>query len=274
MGALQTDTAIRSEGERLTAVLDADWNIWGPNGGYVASVALRAAGAVAPGGHRPASISVQYLSVAEFAEVECRVEPVKKGRNAWLLNVALIQKDRTFLQAQVWTTNKADGPQVLEAGMPDVPGPAALKTMDEHRGGAAADRKGFWVNLDTKPVVFRPYGEANPQGAKSADWYRFERYENEAGDLFLDAARSLVLIDTLIWPVHARAYAGPRPYIAPSLDVMVWFHQPALDADWLLMETATDVAAGGLIHGRSRIWTADGKLVATGGSNLLHVPQG
>jgi len=28
----------------------------------------------------------------------------------------------------------------------------------------------------------------------------------------------------------------------------------------------------GLIHGRSRIWTEDGRLVATGGSNLLHTP--
>lgn len=274
VAALQTDTAIAIDGERLTATLDKDWNIWGPNGGYVASVALRAAGALAPEGHRPASISVQYLSVAEFEAVDCQVKPVKKGRNAWLLNVALIQKDRTFLQAQVWTTNKVDGPQVLEAAMPSVPGPDALKTMDELRGADPTSRKGFWINLDTKPVVFRPYGEANPAGAKSNDWYRFERYENAAEDFFLDAARSLVLIDTLIWPVHARAYEGQRPYIAPSLDVMVWFHQPALEADWLLMETATDVAVGGLIHGRSRIWTADGKLIATGGSNLLHVPQG
>ena len=52
MGALQQDTAITRDGERLTALLDPAWNIWGPNGGYVASIALRAAGAVAPEGHR------------------------------------------------------------------------------------------------------------------------------------------------------------------------------------------------------------------------------
>ena len=118
MGQLQIDTAIHQDGERLTCVLHKDWNIWGPNGGYVASVALRAAGAVAPSDHRPATISVQYISVAEFDTVECQVTPIKKGRNAWLLNVALVQKDRTFLQAQVWTTNKADGPQTREAAMP------------------------------------------------------------------------------------------------------------------------------------------------------------
>ena len=55
MGQLQIDTAISRDGDRLTAVLNEDWKIWGPNGGYVASIALRAAGAVAPEDHRPAT---------------------------------------------------------------------------------------------------------------------------------------------------------------------------------------------------------------------------
>ena len=61
MGKLQIDTAIQQDGERLTCVLHKDWNIWGPNGGYVASVAQRAAGAVAPSDHRPATISVRRM---------------------------------------------------------------------------------------------------------------------------------------------------------------------------------------------------------------------
>lgn len=273
MGALQTDTAIRREGERLTAALHKDWNIWGPNGGYLSAVALRAAGAVAPPDHRPATLSVQYLSVAEFDEVECQVIPVKKGRNAWLLNVALVQKDRTFLQAQVWTTNKADGPVTAEAVMPPVAGPDDLKTVAERLGPEAPRPAGFWVNLDTKPLVWIPWDEPRPPGpAALREWYRFMGYE--AGDAFLDACRATILIDTLIWPTHHRGLAERPNYIAPSLDLTVWFHQAAGPADWLLVDGVADVAGGGLIHGRSRIWTPDGRLVATGGSNMLHVARG
>ncbi|KRB41583.1 MAG: thioesterase family protein [Pseudomonadota bacterium] len=272
MGQLQIDTAIHQDGERLTCVLHKDWNIWGPNGGYVASVALRAAGAVAPSDHRPATISVQYLSVAEFDEVECQVTPMKKGRNAWLLNVALVQKGRTFLQAQVWTTNKADGPQTREAAMPHVPHPDGLKTLAEHLGPGADQINGFWRNIDFKPVVFVPWDQPRPPApATLQEWYSFVGYA--PGDAFLDACRPLILIDTLLWPTHHRGLAERPTYIAPSLDVTLWFHNPAGAAEWLLVDAQSDQSGDGLIHGRARVWTPEGVLVASGGSNMLHVAR-
>jgi hypothetical protein len=72
MGTLQDDTALTARDGKLFVTLSQDWNIWGPNGGYVAAIALRAAGKVAPAGHRPSSISVQYLSVGKFEECEGR----------------------------------------------------------------------------------------------------------------------------------------------------------------------------------------------------------
>lgn len=271
MGALQQDTAITRDGERLSAVLDPAWNIWGPNGGYVASIALRAAGAVAPEGHRPATISVQYLSVAKFAPVDCQVTPMKTGRNAWLLNVALVQDGRTFLQAQVWTTNKQDGPATAEAVMPDVPGPDGLKTLAEHLGDEPIN--GFWNNIDAKPLAFVPWNQPRPPApAILREWYRFIDYQ--PGDAFLDACRPLILIDTLLWPTHHRGLAERPDYVAPSLDVTVWFHGSGAGADWLLVDAHADTAGAGLVHGQARVWTADGRLLASGGSNMLHVARG
>ena len=69
MGDLAVDTAVTRTGEgRYTASLSADWEIWGPMGGYIASVALRAAGAESPFA-RPASFFCQYLGVAGFDTV-------------------------------------------------------------------------------------------------------------------------------------------------------------------------------------------------------------
>ena len=44
MGDLGIDMAISEVGPgRFTATLSADWEIWGPNGGYLAAAAMRAA---------------------------------------------------------------------------------------------------------------------------------------------------------------------------------------------------------------------------------------
>src|ERR1700691_1000583 len=80
MGALADDTAIRDEGGRLSATLSRDWEIWGPNGGYVSAIALRAAGKIAPPDHRPATFSGQYLSAGQFEDVEIQADAVRKGR--------------------------------------------------------------------------------------------------------------------------------------------------------------------------------------------------
>lgn len=225
MGALQQDTAIVRSGDRLTAHLSRDWDIWGPNGGYVSAIALRAAGAVAPADHRPATLSVQYLSPGAFEEADCQVIPVKKGRNAWLLNVSLAQNGRTFLQAQVWTTNKAGGPTVQDAVMPAVAPPTGLKTVAEHLGPERVhEMGGFWRNIECKPLVWIPWGERRASEAVLREWHRLVDYQGAADDPFLDACRSVVLIDTLIWPTHHRCLPERPDYVAPSLDLTVWFH--------------------------------------------------
>ena len=69
MGDFAVDTAIEGDAGHYRATLSRDWEIWGPNGGYVAAIALRAAGAESRFA-RPASFSAQFLSSARFEEVE------------------------------------------------------------------------------------------------------------------------------------------------------------------------------------------------------------
>jgi len=277
MGRLHLDTAVRRDGERLVADLSRDWEIWGPNGGYVSAVALRAAGAAVPDGHRPATLSVQYVGVGGFGETECRVTPVKQGRSAWLVNVELVQAGKVFLQAQVWTTSRTDGPVTAEAVMPDVPGHETLMTYEEHAqrhyGDQAPPPHVFWSNFDGKPLKWQPFdGPRQPGLAQLSEWFRFRGFE-PGDDPFLDFGRAVILLDTLIWPTHHRGLPEAPDYIAPSLDLTVWFHDPPGAAEWLLVDGVADTARAGLIHGHSRLWTEDGRLVATGGSNLLHTPR-
>ena len=94
-------------------------------------------------------------------------------------------------------------------------------------------------------------------------------------NVYLDNARLLLLIDTLPWPTFHHALAEPPSYIAPSLDLTVWFHDPPRGCDWLLAESDAPIAKGGLIHGGAHLWSEDRRLLASGGSQLLVVePRG
>lgn len=271
MGLFQDDTAVREEGGKLFATLSRAWEIWGPNGGYVSAIGLRAAAKIAPADHRPATISVQYLSVGQFDVVDIEAEPVRKGRNAWCVNVALTQNGKRLLQAQIWTTNKADGPAKTDRTMPDVAHHSALKTWSELFPDGARSFP-FWDNFDGKPIRAALRGEADPCGSVVQNWNRFQGFA-ATDDPFLDCARALVMIDTYPWIAFGRGLHEEPDYVAPTLDLTAWFHDVPGASEWLLIDARADVARSGLIHGSVHVWGEDGRPLASGGSNLLHVPR-
>ena len=89
-------------------------------------------------------------------------------------------------------------------------------------------------------------------------------------DPFTDAARSLLLIDTLVWPAAWRHHL-PDQYYAPSLDVVAWFHRAAPQSEWLFCDAQSPIGHGGLIAGSVRVWDQSGHLIASGGQQLICV---
>src|SRR5688572_23385887 len=119
MGDLGVDTAVEQIGEgRYTATLSAEWEIWGPMGGYIASVALRAAGAESPFA-RPASFFCQYLGVASFDAVDLVVTTLRSARTALAQRVEITQGDRRILEATVWSVGDVDGLEHDRTEAPD-----------------------------------------------------------------------------------------------------------------------------------------------------------
>jgi acyl-CoA thioesterase len=194
LGDLALDTALvplasHGESHSFGAELSRDWEIWGPNGGYLAALALRAAGACAAI-QRPVAFYCHFLSVARFAPVELRVHALRRGRRAEAWQVSLEQ--------------------------------------------------------DGRAIVHAP---------------------------FVDAGRLLILLDTMNWPAASRAHPLGK-FQAPSLDVAAWFHRPAGGEAWLLSDHTAGIAEGGLIGSTGRVWSAGGRLLASGGTQLLCTPVG
>ncbi len=88
-------------------------------------------------------------------------------------------------------------------------------------------------------------------------------------DPWVDACRSLILVDLQSWPSASRAHAPGHEFIAPSLDLYVAFHDPRPDSEWLLADGCSPIAQDGLMAWNGRLWAEDGALVATGAGQML-----
>lgn len=276
MGDLEIDTRLEPRGDsphgaRFRVGLSRDWEIWGPNGGYLAAIALRAAGAVArvP---RPASLHGHFLSVAGFdAPLDVEVRVVRAGRRSESLAVALSQGGKPVFEGLVRSAAEGPGLRHQAVDLPERVGPLDRSPIQE-----LVDEEGppyaFWSNFEVRPVW--PERFAAPRGTPYEPCFReWVRFLPRAtfDDPWLDAARALILVDTYGWIAACQPHpdAGFR---APNLDLTVWFHEPDPGCAWLLADHLSPVAAGGLVSAHGRVWSEQGRLLATGGAQLFCMP--
>ena len=221
MGDIEEQTAVEPLGDgRFTAMVHADWEIWGPCGGYVAALALRAAGAESPFA-RPASFFCHYLSVAAFAPVDLEVTPLRSGPHragaagrhdpggpARARRHGLVGRARS----RAWSTRTS------ALRMCPIPRRCRLRANlapDENRPAMP-----FWDNFDQRPIDWSQ--QWPPPGPLAPTWRTWVRCRPTAtfADPWVDAARSLIVLDVGSWPAGSRPHmyqdaavhrAEPRP---------------------------------------------------------------
>lgn len=287
MGNLADDTAVAEvddagdggEGggpRRFTGRLSQEWEIWGPQGGYVASMALRAAGAASPF-DRPASFSCHFLGVAAFDEVDVTVRTLRGARTAWSQRVEMTQGGKPILEATVWSVGDVDGLVHDVTQAPDIPGPAELRSIEEHVAELPPEKRlagppfRFWENFETRPLEFWADPPTAPREPVWRTWQRFLP-DSTFDDPWVDACRSLVLVDVQSWPAASRQHLGTeghQRFIAPSLDLYVAFNDPQPASEWLLTDGHGPLARDGLMAWTGRLWSDTGHLVASGGGQML-----
>jgi acyl-CoA thioesterase II len=268
VGDLAQDTAVEGRAGSYRAVLSKDWEIWGPMGGYVAAVALRAMAGDVPDGFEPASFTCQFLSVARFGAVDIAVTVRRGSRRAMAVDAHITQADAAILDAQAWFTVPGD------VVTHDHTTPHRYGHPDDHRSVAEYSTEAppfpFWLNFDGKPLDWVEDWAAYPGGEPEwAEWLKFEPTARWA-DPVLEAARLVLLADLPSYPAAVRAYpGGERTFVAPSLDLSVQLHRLGDLSDWLLLHGTAAIADRGLIGFRSEVWSADGRQVASGSGQLL-----
>jgi acyl-CoA thioesterase len=274
MGDLAVDTALTPVTEgHFTATLSRDWEIWGPNGGYMAAFALGAA-REASGRARPANATVHFLGVASFdVPIDVTTSVQRATRQATSVHVRIDQQGKPLLAAMVWAVDTGiDGLEHADAPMPSVPGWEGLPTVGELVAAdpdATPSRYAFWNNFDVRPTGWlgaAAWAQRSLEPAVYQDWMRFD--SPPAGDAWAQAARLLLLVDLGAWPAVGRRHRTDD-WMAPSIDVSCEFHHLDPTDDWCLLQGSSPVARDGLIGSHQHVWNDRGDLIASGISHLL-----
>lgn len=271
MGDFELQTRVHALAEnRFGATLDSDWAIWGPNGGYLASTALRACGEVAQIA-RPVSFTCHFLRRGEFRDVEIQVEVLQQGRRSESFAFKIIQDERILAAGMMRTAAEGPGLQHNMNATPQVPPPESLAALEELLPDYQPSFP-FWNNFERRPPDPKKVGAVAEKRAPTAlEWLRFRPRATFPDLPFVDAARAVVLIDTFTWPAAVGPHI-PTEFIAPNVDLQVWFHRARPREEWLLVDSESALAEAGMMATHACVWSGGGDLLATGGAQLLCVP--
>ena len=269
MGDFEKDTRVEGGGGTYTATPSEDWRIWGPMGGYIASIAMRASAAEA-NGLLPASFSCQFFNAAKFEPVDIDVRVRRASKRTAAIATTITQEGAPILDAQVWFAAEVhdivshDHARMHRHGHPDDHKLISEYALDEPPPFP------FWNNFDGKPIDWIEDWMSYPGGEPEwAEWLKFLP-RSTFDDPVVEACRLLVLGDIPSYPSATRAHpGGPRSWVAPNLDLAVQFHRLANLGEWLLTSGFSPIAERGLVGFRSEVWTADGVLAASGAGQLL-----
>src|SRR4051812_14631480 len=275
MGDLAADTHVDGHDGRYSMTMSRDWEIWGPNGGYVSSVALRAAG-VHSRFDRPAGIVGPHLGGAAFDEpVTTHPTTLREAKRAESIRVSMAQAGRPVFEGLVWGVGDVDGLEHDVSDPPPVAEPLTLPTIPERLAAAGIEGDGppfpFWNNFEERPLEWVDnWLEREPRDPTFLSWFKYVPTAT-FDDLWVDACRSLILVDTLGWPAVQRLHVN-HDYIAPSIDISVAFHRFTPDEPWLLTRSESRSAHDGIVGGNGDVWSRGGALLATGATQMLCRP--
>jgi acyl-CoA thioesterase len=273
MGDLAADTRVTGSIGRYSARLSRDWDIGGPNGGYIAAIALRAAGEHSRFG-RPVSIAGHFVGVATFDDVILEVSTSRLTQRAESIRVSMKQGSNLIFEALVWTCAPMDGLEHELALSPATYEPESVPSTVERMAAAGLQPASrFWSNFDERSDTWAAgdeWLERTPEYPSFARWYRFLP-TSTFDDLWVDACRSLILIETLGWPAVCNLHIDSG-YIAPSIDITCAFHRARIQEPWLYAQATSVSANAGIIGCEGKVWARDGALLAMGTSQLLGRP--
>jgi acyl-CoA thioesterase len=200
------------------------------------------------------SMMVSFAGPVAAGEVELAASVIRHGRSATHASASLTQEGS--LRCAIMASFASPRPSAIEiAGppRPELAGPEGLIALPFIPGIVPA----FTRHLEMRWATGGPPGSALRE-TSFAGWVRFREHQRALGPAWIAA-----MVDA--WPAPALQMLR-KPALASSLTWTLDFvdedPEAASDEFWRFA-VETDRASGGWVHTRARLWSPNGKLVAT-----------
>ena len=240
-------------------------------GGQVLGQALSAASQTVMAERHVHSLHGYFLRPGDASlPVVYTVTRVRDGGSFTTRSVSAIQKGQPIFT--MMASFQGDEPGFEhQAEMPEVPGPEELPNDIEllRRKAHLIPERVRDKLLCEKPIEIRPVTQIDPFDPKPCEpvkyvWFRADGLlpdDPQVHKYVLAYASDFNLITTALQP-HGSSYMQRNMQLA-SLDHALWFHQNVRVNDWLLYAMSSPWAGNSRGLSRGRIFTRDGRLVAS-----------
>ncbi len=235
-------------------------------GGQVAGQALVAAARTVEAERSVHSLHAYFLRPGDpKVPVLYEVDRIRDGRSFTTRRVVAIQHGRAIFNLAASFQTKEEGFEHL-ADMPEVCGPEDLiSRADDWAEAGLGDE---WAKhphpIDFRYVTASPFHRDEPLPPVQQVWFRTDGELPDDPVLhtcLLTYASDMTLLDTTLLP-HGTGYMDGSLLMA-SLDHAMWFHGPFRADEWLLYDQRTPAATNGRGLASGRVFTRDGRLVAS-----------
>ena len=193
-----------------------------------------------------------------------------EGRSFATRRVIAMQRGQPILNMAASFQRAEDGFAHQDA-MPDVPPPDTLESEATLRAAMVDRIPERWRAqllrprpIEVRPVVARHWTDPSPSPPVQHSWFRAVAPLGDDPAIHravLAYASDMLLLGTSMLP-HGVVFTTPGMQTA-SLDHALWLHEPARTDEWLLYATDSPWAGHGRGMNRGRIFTANGRLVAS-----------
>jgi acyl-CoA thioesterase-2 len=247
-------------------------------GGQVLGQTVVAAGRTVDPARAVHSMHAYFLRPGDSSEpITFAVERLRDGRSFSARRVHAIQYDKPILSMIASFQAEAPGVEHQDE-MPDVPAPEDLPTARELLGSIDHPIAQFWAHerpVDVRHVEQPVYWQPDERRvARQAVWMRVPGTLPDDPLLHravLGYASDYTLLESVLRR-HGLTWATPG-LKAASLDHAMWWHRPVRADEWLLYVQSSPSASGARGLGIGRIFSRDGRLVASvGQEGMLRAP--
>ncbi|WP_294263508.1 acyl-CoA thioesterase II [uncultured Sphingomonas sp.] len=240
-------------------------------GGQVIAQALQAAQRSIDDGKVAHSLHAYFMRAGnEDYPIVYRVVRDFDGRSFANRRVIAMQQGKPILNMIASFQSPEDGLS-HQFPMPDVPAPQALKSEGELREEiqehVPEKLRRFFLRarpIEIRPVAPREWFNPAPREPVQHSWFRVVAPLPDDPALhraMLAYASDMTLLGTCMLP-HGMTWMDGSVQTA-SLDHALWLHEPFRADEWLLYTCDSPWSGHGRGHNRGRIYTADGRLVAS-----------